>query len=160
MRPGRPSRRTQTGMLLALFALAALVGVRTLLRDSEALAQATVPVSSPDAAAGVERIHRAFRDRESGVMVEASGVVRRLLADDDEGSRHQRFIVEIGGDHSLLVSHNIDLAPRVDLTEGDVVAFRGQFEWNDRGGVLHWTHHDPQGRRQGGWIRHDGRLHR
>ena len=30
----------------------------------------------------------------------------------------------------------------------------------ERGGVLHWTHHDPDGRRPGGWLEHEGRRYR
>jgi hypothetical protein len=58
------------------------------------------------------------------------------------------------------VSHNIDLVPRVPLALDDSVEFRGRYEWNEQGGVIHWTHHDPQGDRPGGWIRHAGRLYR
>lgn len=89
-----------------------------------------------------------------------AGEVARQLPDDNEGSRHQRFILELASGHSLLVSHNIDLAPRVPLSEGDRLTIRGRYEWNERGGVIHWTHHDPQGRRQGGWIEHQGRRYR
>jgi hypothetical protein len=46
------------------------------------------------------------------------------------------------------------------LERGDEVRFRGQYEWNERGGVIHWTHHDPDGRRPGGWLRHDGATYR
>jgi hypothetical protein len=81
------------------------------------------------------------------------------LRDDLEGSRHQRFILRLGADHTLLISHNIDVAPRIPLTEGDFVGFRGQYEWNERGGVVHWTHHDPAGRHPGGWIRHRGNVY-
>ncbi len=58
------------------------------------------------------------------------------------------------------MSHNIDLAPRVPIAVGDTVEFRGQYEWNERGGVIHWTHHDPDGRRPGGWLRHRSRVYR
>ena len=109
---------------------------------------------------GRDRIRRAFADEESGVWVEADGVVSRLLPDDNDGSRHQRFIVELGEGHTVLISHNIDLAPYVDLDRGDRVVFRGRYEWNDRGGVVHWTHHDPRGRGPGGWITVDGRTYR
>ncbi len=94
-------------------------------------------------------------------MVEGTGTVDRVLADDLDGSRHQRFILRIDSDHTVLVSHNIDLAPRIEpLTKGDSIEFRGQYEWNERGGVIHWTHHDPQGRREGGWLKHHGRTYR
>jgi len=106
-------------------------------------------------------VEQLFRDGRSGVMVEFAGTVSRVLADDREGSRHQRFIVELESEHTVLVSHNIDLAPRVDsIAVGDSVLVRGQYEWNERGGVVHWTHHDPDGSRQGGWIRHGGHTYR
>ena len=105
-------------------------------------------------------IVEAYNNDRSGFMVETSGVVERTLPDDNEGSRHQRFIVSLDNGHTLLISHNIDLADRVPLDVGDTVQFRGQYEWNERGGVVHWTHHDPGGRRDGGWIRHDGSTYR
>jgi hypothetical protein len=95
----------------------------------------------------------------SGVMVGAAGHVTRILPDDNEGSRHQRFILKLASGHTVLISHNIDLAPRVPLSKGDHVAVFGQYEWNERGGVLHWTHHDPAGRHEEGWIEHDGRRY-
>ncbi len=105
-------------------------------------------------------IRDAFADQRSGMMVTAGGEVVRILSDDLDGSRHQRFIVSLDADHTVLLSHNIDLAPRVPVEIGDSVAFRGQYEWNDRGGVVHWTHRDPNGRREGGWIRHGGKQFR
>jgi hypothetical protein len=106
------------------------------------------------------RIAELFAERRSGEMVEARGAVSRLLPDDRDGSRHQRFLLRLEAGSTLLVAHNIDLAPRVPLEPGDVVRFRGQYEWNDRGGVVHWTHHDPDGRRAGGWLEHEGRRYR
>ncbi len=91
----------------------------------------------------------------SGQWVQLDATVTRLLADDNEGSRHQRFIINPGGNHTLLVAHNIDLAKRAPLRKGDKVSLRGRFEPNNRGGVVHWTHHDPKGG-SGGWIEHDG----
>jgi hypothetical protein len=58
-----------------------------------------------------------------------------------------------------MVAHNIDLARRIPARAGDTLSLRGRYEWNERGGVIHWTHHDPQGREQGGWIRSDGILY-
>lgn len=99
-------------------------------------------------------------DPRSGQMVEVKGRVSRLLSDDREGSRHQRFILTLGDGRTVLVAHNIDLAPRVPLEAGDTARVRGQFEQNERGGVLHWTHHDPDGsRRDTGWIEHEGRVY-
>ncbi len=107
-----------------------------------------------------DRILEAFRNRQSGLMVEAHGKVTRVLSDDTAPPRHQRFILELGGGHTLLVAHNTDLAPRVPVRPGDTVAFRGEYEWNERGGVIHWTHHDPDGHRAGGWLDIRGRRYR
>jgi len=101
-----------------------------------------------------------FEDWRSGNQVTGSGKVARILEDDHDGSRHQRFILALDSGRTLLIAHNIDLAPRIDsLREGDTVAFNGEYEWNERGGVIHWTHHDPQGEHEAGWLRHNGRVY-
>lgn len=91
--------------------------------------------------------------------VQGSGVVVRLLADDNDGSRHQRFVLRLASGQTLLIAHNIDLAPRVPtLAVGDRIDFSGEYLWSEKGGTLHWTHHDPAGRRQGGWLRRSDRT--
>lgn len=122
--------------------------------------RATNGSTATSEASSASRIDKLFRARTSGEVVEIEGRVERLLRDDNEGSRHQKFILSLGPGRTVLVSHNIDLAKRVPADEGDRVELRGQYEWNDRGGVVHWTHHDPGGRRPGGWIRHDGKTYR
>jgi hypothetical protein len=93
----------------------------------------------------------------SGRQVSGTGTVDRVLSDDNDGSRHQRFILRLSSGRSVLVAHNIDLAPRIrSIAQGDSVSFYGQFETNDRGGVIHWTHRDPQGRHVDGWLEHNG----
>lgn len=106
------------------------------------------------------QIGRAFKTRTSNVQVEGEGVVTRMLADDRSGSRHQRFIVRLASGQTLLIAHNIDIAPRVDaLQEGDRVRFYGEYVWNEKGGTVHWTHRDPDGRHVAGWLRHKGRIY-
>ncbi|MBO6512848.1 MAG: DUF3465 domain-containing protein [Phycisphaerales bacterium] len=100
------------------------------------------------------------KSQRSGEMVEFRARVVKILNDDNEGSRHQRFLLAVDYEpsptDSILVAHNIDLAPRVPVEEGSVIRIYGQYEWNDRGGVIHWTHHDPRGRHAEGWIELDG----
>lgn len=106
-------------------------------------------------------IARAFASRTSYVQVEGEGVVVRLLPDDLDGSRHQRFIVQLASGQTLLFAHNIDVAPRIDQLEvGDLVGFYGEYVWNAKGGVIHWTHHDPQGTHVSGWVIHDGKKYK
>lgn len=120
-------------------------------------ADANVTERAADPTAALEALVAARRGNE---MVTVTAPVARVLPDDTNGSAHQRFLIGLPSGNRVLVAHNIDLAPRVDaLAEGDTVTVRGEFEWNDKGGVLHWTHHDPAGRHQGGWIEHDGRKY-
>ncbi len=107
-----------------------------------------------------ELLARAFQQRLSNIQVEGQGVVLRLLSDDNDGRRHQRIILELASGQTLLISHNIDLAPRVvGLLKGDAVSFYGEYDWNAKGGVIHWTHHDPGKRHPAGWIKHKGRVY-
>ncbi|MGE0190225.1 MAG: DUF3465 domain-containing protein [Steroidobacteraceae bacterium] len=105
-------------------------------------------------------IAAAFRDQRSNVLVTAHGTVSKILNDDNDDSRHQRFIVQLASEQTLFVAHNIDLADRVEnLRTGDAISLRGEYEWNNKGGVLHWTHHDPNRRHAAGWIKHQGRTY-
>ena len=102
----------------------------------------------------------AYQNQLSDIQVSGSGNVSRILSDDNKGSRHQRFILRLSSGQTLLVAHNIDLAPRLNTLEnGDEVQFFGEYEWNSKGGVIHWTHHDPGGRHIGGWLKHNGRKY-
>ncbi|MEM9808089.1 MAG: DUF3465 domain-containing protein [Cyanobacteria bacterium P01_D01_bin.56] len=108
---------------------------------------------------GDDALMAAYRKGESDLIVEGKGRVEKLLPDDLEGSKHQKFILRLGSGQSILVSHNIDsdVSPRIaDLREGDEVKFKGEYEWNERGGVLHWTHDDPKDWHADGWIEHKG----
>lgn len=107
-----------------------------------------------------QQIIEAFHNRESDVIVTGTGRVTKLLKDDLKGSRHQRFIIEITSGMTLLVAHNIDLADKIeDLQVGDTVSFRGEYEWNNRGGVIHWTHRAPRNNHEHGYIQHNGRRY-
>ena len=104
-----------------------------------------------------QAITNAFENHKSNIQVSGSGVVIRNLADDTNGSRHQKFILKLSTGQTLLISHNIDLAPRISsLRVGDTVNFYGVYEWNSKGGVVHWTHHDPRGSHVSGWLKHNG----
>ena len=137
-------------------AVAAIAAVALFAQIRESIAPRPAATSTA-AGSGVEE---AFRERVSNVQVEGTGRVARVLSDDNKGSRHQRFILRLGSGRTVLVSHNIDLAPRLpSLRVGDHVSFRGEYEWNKQGGVIHWTHDDPDGRHDGGWLKHGGRTY-
>jgi hypothetical protein len=106
-------------------------------------------------------IGRAFANRTSDIQVEGEGTVIRILPDDVKQPRHQRFIVQLASKQTLLITHNIDIAPRINALEvGDSVSFNGEYVWNEKGGVIHWTHHDPQGKHVAGWVIHNGKTYK
>ena len=105
----------------------------------------------------ISALERAYQNRLSDVQVSGEGVVIKLLRDDNEGSRHQKFIVRLPSGQTLLIAHNVDIAPRVNsISTGDKIQFKGEYEWNNKGGVVHWTHHDPAGQHVDGWLKHRG----
>ncbi|HUR96371.1 MAG TPA: DUF3465 domain-containing protein [Gemmatimonadales bacterium] len=163
----RPRARRLAAIIVAVLVAVYLVRSRSTIPASSG--GGTVEVPRPDGSAPTAvlppvavptgEISAAFRARRSDVVVEGGGRVVRVLADDREGSRHERFLIRVDGGLSVLVAHNIDLAPRVPVAPGDSVELRGEYAWNAKGGVVHWTHRDPDGRHEPGWIRHAGRLY-
>ena len=118
-----------------------------------AVPRATPTASVSDNAA----IMRAFTNHARDIRVDGSGAVSRVLADDNQGARHQRFLVRLPTGQSILIVHNIDIAPRVEnLRVGDEIEFEGEYVWNAQGGLVHWTHHDPSGKHRAGWVKHAG----
>lgn len=108
----------------------------------------------------VTSVEDAFARQESDVQVKGSGTVVRILNDDNKGSRHQKFILKLSLGHTILISHNIDLADRINtISKGDAIQFYGEYEWNKKGGVVHWTHLDPNNRHVHGWLKHNGRTY-
>ena len=102
----------------------------------------------------------AYENHQSNVQVKGGGTVIRLLKDDNKGSRHQKFILKLSSGQTVLIAHNIDLAPRINsISKGDMIQFYGEYEWNNKGGVVHWTHKDPNGHHVGGWLKHNGNIY-
>ncbi|MEM7279571.1 MAG: DUF3465 domain-containing protein [Pseudomonadota bacterium] len=134
--------------------LLAVAGVFWLFEQQQAKPDSAADAVTSQTSLGDEQLARAFDLRLNDEWVHAKARVTRLLTDDNEGSRHQRFIIETSQGQSILIAHNIDLAPRVPVAIGDRIEFKGVYEWNERGGVVHWTHHDPQKRGEEGYILH------
>lgn len=130
----------------------------------QAKPESTSTSSAPGAealpSAGTERIIAAFKAKRSNFFAEAEGVVKAVLPDDTAGTPHQRFILELPGGHTVMISHNLAIAERVPVRLADTVRFRGEYEWNEQGGIIHWTHRDPDGRMRGGWIEFAGKTYK
>lgn len=108
----------------------------------------------------IDRIKKAKNDTNAQFWVGFNGKIVQKLKDDNSGSRHQKFLISPTNGITLLVAHNIDLAQRVPINKGDTISLYGRYEWNSRGGVIHWTHHDPKGKKKGGWIKANGKVYR
>lgn len=101
-------------------------------------------------------VEKAFSSQKSDVQVIGLGKVVKVLRDDLKGHKHQKFILRLDSGNSILIAHNIDLAPRIsNLKKDDEVKFYGEYEYNSRGGVVHWTHHDPKHKHIDGWLKHN-----
>ena len=105
-------------------------------------------------------LQQAYKNKQSDFQAQGEGVVVKVLRDDLKGSKHQKFILNVGAGQTVLVAHNIDLAPRVPaLKKGDKIAYSGEYEWTAQGGVIHWTHADPRGHHVAGWLKHNGKTY-
>ena len=76
---------------------------------------------------------------------------------------HENFLIDVSsgsGDEQLIrVAHNIDIAPKAPLKVGDEVIVRGELELDRSGPIIHFTHHDPRGRHQAGFVKVNGQTY-
>jgi hypothetical protein len=125
---------------------------------SEVVAGSRSPPSAGDC--DDNSLTAAYQKHQSRVKVCGHGVIAKVLRDDTQGIRHQRFVVRLPPGQTVLVAYDFDLAPRIDgLRTGLPVEFVGEYEWNGQGGVVHWTHRDPEGHHSPGWIRYAGKQY-
>lgn len=167
MKKAQKAQLSAGGLLLVLALVAAqlLLDIDLIGSESESTTPTAVttpapstrqPESTASTRVSEDAIRHLIDNQISGEMVTLEAELVKLLPDDNDGSRHQRLLLALKTGGTVLVAHNIDLAPRVPADEGDTIIVHGQYEWNDKGGVLHWTHHDPKEWREGGWIELDG----
>jgi hypothetical protein len=127
----------------------------TLESDSSTMLNTQKPLVNPldSICTPISRIEAAYADRDSNLSVTVKGAVTRILSDDTVGDRHQRFIIALSNSQTLLIAHNVDIASRVSgISVGSSVYVHGDYIWNDQGGLIHWTHKDPAGVHENGWI--------
>jgi hypothetical protein len=145
---------------LLLLAAAGYFALRPAAPPAPPPATAPAIVHHEAASDGAAALAEAQARHSSKVELEIAGIVTKVLPDDRQGLRHQRFIVRLANGQTLLVAHNIDEAPRVaGLQAGDRLRVHGEYIWNAKGGLLHWTHRDQRGHHPDGWIRRDGQTY-
>lgn len=101
----------------------------------------------------------AYSDGRSGVEVVADGKVTRVFGIvQGRVSPHEGFLFRLASGCSVVVrvEANTDFTGPIPLTVGERVAVKGEYEYYPRGGVIHWTHRDPRGRHENGYIEAGG----
>jgi hypothetical protein len=143
-------------ILLAIFLALSFVACHSPNNAQLLEASAVSSAANMDAGAIVE----AYGAHRNLPQVQGSGIVVKVLKDDTNGLQHQKFLLKVSDNITILIAHNIDLAPRVvDIQVGDVVAFKGEYIYTPKGGTVHWTHKDPRGNHAAGWLEHKAKKY-
>jgi len=144
-------------LILLAICLALIIAACHAPNNAQQLESASVySVANMDAGAIVE----AYGAHRNLPQVQGSGIVVKVLKDDTNGLQHQKFLLKVSDNITILIAHNIDLAPRVvDIQVGDTMAFKGEYVYTTKGGTVHWTHKDPRGNHESGWLQHNGKKY-
>jgi hypothetical protein len=106
-----------------------------------------------------QEVIQAEQARAVKVEVTCCAPVKKLLPDDTRGLPHQKFLLQLSNGTTILVAHDTQMAPRVPLQAGDKPVIHGEYIWNAKGGLIHWTHHTDTPRHEGGWILLNGQKY-
>jgi Protein of unknown function (DUF3465) len=141
--------------IIAIIALFLLVQVHCATLAQKAFAPFGFPVQTNTAPSDQEALTaQADHAIKREITVEAR--VKKLLATDTEGLPHQKFLIELSNGTTILIAHDLKMAPAVPIQAGDVLKIHGEYIWNARGGLIHWTHHSDTPRHESGWIDFNG----
>lgn len=97
----------------------------------------------------------AFAARRSHVEVVADGTVTRVLGvAAGRVSPHEGFLLRLNSGCRLTVrvEANTDFTGNFVIGPGDRAIVKGEYEYYALGGVIHWTHRDPRGRHESGYV--------
>lgn len=120
----------------------------------------SAPANSTSAQAiGQSQLIQAQADGAKKVELIFSARVKKILPDDTKGLPHQRLLLSIDNGTTVLLAHDIKYAPRVPVQVGDLLVVKGEYIWNRKGGVVHWTHHSDTPRHEGGYIEFNGQRY-
>ncbi len=105
----------------------------------------------------------AIAQNRDGVEVTVEGPVIHVLAESNgESGTHDRFVIEVRSgskEQDILIADNVSIGRTAPIQEGDDVTVKGVLAIDPSGPVIHWTHHDPSGRHESGFIRDRGVLY-
>lgn len=123
-------------------------------------AAGTSPTTGAGAGSGTvpacQAARAAFDQHRSHVWLTVGARVDRLLADAHGRYTHQRFIVQCASGQTVLVVNDVSIGQRAPVSVGDAVTVSGEYIWDSKGGLIHFTHHDPEHALPGGYIRVGG----
>jgi hypothetical protein len=104
----------------------------------------------------------AFSAQRSGVEVVAQGMVTRVLGvQAGRSSPHEGFLLRLDSGCAIVVrvEVNTDFTGSIPLSVGERVLVKGDYEYYSRGGVIHWTHRDPRGHHENGYVDVSGTMY-
>ncbi len=107
-----------------------------------------------------KNLNDAINKHQNVYFLEAASLkVTKLLADDQQGLRHQKFEVVTSQGQKVLCVYNLDQGQRIPLQVGDQVDVGGEFKWTKYGALLHWLHEDSRDKRPDGYVDLEGRRY-
>jgi hypothetical protein len=109
------------------------------------------------------RICSLYAQGASHVEVLAEGTVVALMGTSSGRSGdHEGFLLKLNKQCDLLlrIEVNTSITGPVPLRPGESVEIKGEYDTDSTGGVIHWTHHDPEGRHVNGYLIAAGKTYR
>jgi len=128
-------------------------------RSTSGNVPSTAPAATSAPTIGDSEVIRAQQLQLVKVPLTVTARVKKMLKYDDRGLPHERFLLVLSNGSTILVAHNTKMAPYVPVQPGDIVTVSGEYIWNAKGGLIHWTHHSDSPNHQSGFIEFNGKRY-